>query len=370
MIAIDEKKLKDYISSQFGSKVKVKSIEKLGEGFHALAFAINVVENNKEKKFVMKIQRGEAFGQEYPADRASSVIRALMDQNLLEDSVKVFDAGSIQADGSLLSFGKPEEFFIIMEEAKGENYWRDMDNIRNVGKLSKKDEERIKILAQYLANMHKIKYEGSNADNLYKRVVRDFIGHGELTMGIIDTFPDKLSFVSRSELVDIVKKTVEWWDVIKNKSNRLTVIHGDFYPSNIFFDNEKLIITDRSRFRFGDPADDVSAFVTNLINYSVATYGDFRDPFKKLFELFFEEYFRNRKDDEMFEVLPLFFSFRALVAIHPVFYSAEWFEKHGFDKNSISKLNEKKIEMVNFAKNVLEDDKFQINKINSYLGLE
>lgn len=370
MFELNEDKVKKYFSERFGSEFKVKEIEKVGEGFHGIGFSIKVVDKkNQNKIFILKILKTEGFGHDYPADRASVVIRSLMDGPLLENHIKVLDAGSIQEDNSLMTVGKPEDFFIIMEEAKGVEYWNDLDQIRNRKRLNEKDVERIKILAKYLATIHNQKYDGPHAEQVYRRVVRDFVGHGELTMGVIDTFPEKLNFTNRQDIINLVKKMVEWWDKIKNKSHRLSVVHGDFHPGNILFNNEKLLVTDRSRFRYGDPADDVSCLTINIINYSVMTYGDFRDPFKQLLELFFEEYFRNRKDDEIFSVIPLFFGFRSLVCIHPIFYSAEWLKKHGFSKESISKLNENKKKMVNFARNVLEEDKFNLKKINLYMGL-
>jgi len=371
MFELNEDNVRKYFSKKFGSEFLIEEIKKLGEGFHGVVFSIDAVDKKREKKrFILKTFKGEGFGQDYPADRASSVIRSLMDSPLLENHIKILDAGSIQEDSSLMSLGNPKDFFIIMEEVRGMDYWKDLDEIRDKKKLDEKDVERIKILAKYSATIHKQKYDGPHAEQLYRRIVRDFVGHGELTMGVIDSFPDKLDFVNGDDIVKIVKKMVEWWDKIKNKSHRLNVLHGDFYPSNIFFDGEKLLVTDRSRFRYGDAADDVSAFAINLINYSVLAYGDYRNPFKKLFEMFFEEYFKNRKDDKMFEVIPFFFAFRALVCIHPVFYSAEWMKKHGFSQESIDKMDKNKKKIVNFIKNILEEDGFKMDKINKYLGLE
>ena len=365
---IEESKLRNYLSNLFGSEIKIKNIEKLGEGFHGIAFLINIIDKNgEEKKYFLKTLHEQGFGHEYAADRANVIIRALMDYNLLPNHVKVLDAGSIQKNGSLLSLGKPEEFFVIMEEGKGKEYWGDLDKIRDSGRLTKDDEEKIKIISDYLINIHSIKYDGDNSKYLYKRVIRDFVGHGELTMGVIDTFPDKLDFVSNKELVEIVKKMVDWWDKIKNKHQRLTVVHGDFYPGNIWFDDKKLVVFDRSRFRYGDPADDTTCLTMNFINYSIMSYGEFKDPFKKLTELFFNQYFKKREDNEMFKVSPLFFAFRALVSIHPVFYSAEWMKNYGFKKERIEVLNDSKKKIINFIKNILNEEEFNVKKINSYL---
>jgi len=368
MMQIDKETLRDYLSRIFGSDITVMDIEKLGEGFHAEGFLVKAKDKEgQEKRYVLKTLREQGFGHDYPSDRANVVIRSLLDYNLLPRHIKAMDVGSIQDNGSLVSVGKPKDFFIIMEEAKGIEYWKDLDEIRNRGSLLENDEKRIKFLANYLAEIHSQKYDGDNRESLYKRVVRDFVGHGELTMGVIDTFPKKLDFASNQELVEIVKKMVEWWEKIKYNHERLTVIHGDFYPGNIWFDGERLVVLDRSRFRYGDPADDTTGFTSNLINYSVLQFGEFKDPFKNLLESFFTEYFKKRDDPEMFKVSPLFYAFRALVCTHPLFYNAEWLRKHGFDEERIQLLSESKRKIINFIKNILNEDEFNIKKINSYL---
>ncbi len=368
MTQITKENLKGYLSKVFSSDITVRNIEKLGEGFHAEGFLIEANDKNgKEKRYILKTLRGEGFGHDYPSDRANVVIRSLLDYNILPKHIKAIDVGSLQDNGTLLSLGKPKDFFIILEEAKGTEYWKDLDEIRTRGSLLENDEKKIKLLADYLSEIHSMKYSGDNRESLYKRVVRDFVGHGELTMGVIDTFPKKLDFVSNQQLTDIVKKMIEWWEKIKYKDERLTVVHGDFYPGNIWFDNGNLVVLDRSRFRYGDPADDTTCLTMNFINYSVMTYGEFKDPFKKLTELFFAQYFKKREDNEMLKVSPLFFAFRALVCIHPVFYSAEWLKNHDFKKESIEDLNNSKKKIINFAKNILNEEEFNVKKINSYL---
>ncbi len=369
MPEINEWNIRKYFSSLFGPDAIVANIEELGQGFHGTSYTVTVkYSGGREKKYILKTLHAKGFGHDYPADRANVIIRSLMDSNMLPNHIKVIDAGSIQEDNSLQSIGKPEEFFIIMDEAKGTPYWEDMDAIRDRNTLWEDDEYKIKVLADYLASIHSKKYTGENSQELYKRVVRDFIGHGELTMGVIDTFPAKLEFVNEKDLVEIVQKMIEWWSKIKDLSHRLAEVHGDFYPGNILFNDKELVLLDRSRFRYGDPADDVTCLAMNFINYSVLAHGEFRNPFKILLESFLEKYLKSTKDNEMMKVAPLFFVFRSLVCIHPSFYSPEWMKSRGFKDESIKNINANKKKIVNFAKNILNEEKFKMDKIDSYLS--
>ena len=104
-----------------------------------------------------------------------------------------------------------------------------------------------------------------------------------------------------------------------------------------------------------------------MINYSLMTYSEYKDPFKKLLELFFGEYSKNRNDPDMFKVAPLFFACRGIICIHPMFYSMEWMKGRGFEEESINKINENKKLMIKFVKNILDEEIIEYKKINKYL---
>jgi aminoglycoside phosphotransferase (APT) family kinase protein len=102
------------------------------------------------------------------------------------------------------------------------------------------------------------------------------------------------------------------------------VIHGDFHPWNIHFEEEtSLRVLDRSRGRFGDPADDVAALSVNYVFFALRTRGAFSGPFAELFVLFWERYLAASADDELAGVLAPYFAFRALVLANPLWYPEE-----------------------------------------------
>ena len=63
--------------------------------------------------------------------------------------------------------------------------------------------------------------------------MRDTVGHGECLMGVFDTYPD--GSLSYNEMSGIIKKSVDWIYKLKPKHKRLSQIHGDFHPGNIWF---------------------------------------------------------------------------------------------------------------------------------------
>ncbi|MFN3527691.1 MAG: phosphotransferase, partial [Candidatus Altarchaeaceae archaeon] len=294
------------------------------------------------------------FGHDFLGDRAQVLILAHNVYNKLKNHVKSIDV--IADNDGLISIGNAKEFYLLMEEAKGKDYFNDLNKILEKG-ADENDKNKIKILARYLAEIHKEKFNVNSEIDLerrkilYRRRIRDLIGHGECIMGIIDTYPES-NFLGIN-LTEIAEKSVKFWGKIKDFDHRLCVVHGDFHPGNIWFqDNENFILLDRSRGEYGDPADDVSCFASNLIHYSIRKYGKLQNEFEDLLKTFFDEYLKLTKDEEIFKVIQPFFTFRAIVIANPLFYK---------DKDDV------KIKLLKFARNVLEYDEFYIEKINEML---
>jgi hypothetical protein len=85
-------------------------------------------------------------------------------------------------------------------------------------------------MTSYLAGIHSLK---KDSPALYRRKLRDTVGHGECLMGVFDTYPDGI--MGPAEMSNIIKKSVDWIIKLKPKYKRLSQIHGDFHPGNIWF---------------------------------------------------------------------------------------------------------------------------------------
>lgn len=350
MFKLEPRKLQEYLSSKLGKKAEIKEIKILGSGFHGAAFKVSYTIRGKQKSVVVKLLGNKGFGHDYPADRAQSLINAHHNFNSFPKHVRSFDVVGINRGGDFTSLGECREFMLLMEEVKGVNHFSNWEEINRRG-LNENDVKRELLLSDYLVKLHS---EKKDSPNLYLRKIRDTVGNGECLMGVIDTYPNMVKFVTQDELELIVKKSVGWWADLRHLSHRLCKIHGDFYPGNIFFNRNRFTLLDCNRGPWGDAADDITAYTINLIHYAIWKGGSWTGPFKDMFDLFLSNYLKKTKDKELLKVVAPFFAFRGVVVIHPFFYPKP--------KPEVRR------KIINFVMNVLDDREFNPNKIPEYLG--
>ena len=356
------KAVENYLTELYGES-KVTAISELGgmpvevdegiKGFgYGKPYLIEFMAKGKAHSVVlssMRVQKG--FGHDHFSDRAQILIWQNSVFNNLPKHVKSIDVGYFTHEGELFTAGKADEYFILMEKIEGKEYFLDLERIKKEGSLIPIDKERTKALSTYLAQIHANKHDDRE---LYLRKIRDNMGHGECIMGLIDSYPDNLDFVTWDDLRGIEKKCVDWRYRIKGRTHRLCMTHGDFHPWNIMFrDGADFTVLDRSRGEWGEAADDVSSITMNYIFYSLQKYGEVAGPFKELFELFFKNYLEKTGDRELLSVIAPFYVFRSLVVASPIWYP-------NLEAGVRTKL-------FNFINNILDSDEFDYRNVNSYL---
>ena len=321
--------LATYLERVCGGPVELLALRALGgasaspdpKGLgYGVPFEVECVAGGRLRSFVVSRTRPvQGFGHDYPADRAWQAIFAHGAYNTFPSHVRSLDVGFVRKSGELVSAGEAVEYFQLVEKAPGELYWLDLDRMLE-GPARALDYERARALGRFLAEAHAQKRD---EPTLYQRRIRELVGHGECLMGILDSYPHPYALLPQADCEALERAAVTWrWD-LRGRAHRLSRVHGDFHPWNILFqDGTEFAVLDRSRGEWGEPADDVSALGVNYLFFGVRKSGDasVAPPFPDLFRAFLDAYLDASGDRELFEVLPPFFMFRALVIAHPRWY--------------------------------------------------
>ena len=235
-------------------------------------------------------------------------------RNTPRGGARSIDVGYFDSEGRLSSCGEASEFFILMEKIEGKEYFFDLERVKEEG-ATDLDMRRAEVLSSYLAEIHA---EKKDSPALYRRKIRDTVGHGECIMGILDDYPAEPEFLAPGELTSIEKKCIDWRWRLRDRTHRLCMAHGDFHPWNVMFrSGTDFTVLDRSRGEWGEAADDITAMTTNYIFYSVQKSLNLAGGLKDLFELFFENYLDRTGDEEVLAVIAPFFAFRMMVVASP-----------------------------------------------------
>lgn len=371
-LPFDKRGLERYLASLYDDQVRVIAVrelsedhagEKLKEFGYGIPLLIEFTHDGKEERVVLHTMSPDGFGHERPSDRARNLLLDHATFNELPRHTRSLDLGAFTKEGELLSLGRAEEFFHLTGYATGQPYALDLQRIADSEELSDVDEKRAVALADYLADIHARK----KADPvLYRRRIRDLLGHGEGIMGMMDGYPPDFAPAPPARLEEIEKRCVAWrWrirgavpkgpDATRGAAHRLSQVHGDFHPWNVLFqEGGDFTLLDRSRGEWGEPADDVSAMSINYILFSLREYGAMTGPFRRLYDLFWERYLGRTGDEEALTVIQPFYVWRALVVAHPVWYP-------NLDRSVRETL-------FRFIENVLDVDRFEPDCVDDYLG--
>jgi hypothetical protein len=286
------------------------------------------------------------------ADRAQVLLWEYAAFNRLPQHVRALDVGGLTPDGDLIPLGSVEEFFILTDYVEGKGYFQDMARLQNGGELTELDRARADALCDYLVGIHQIP---SPDPGLYIRSIRELLGHGECIMGLTDSYPPSHEIFSAQVLEDIEHHCVAWRWRLKQFTHRLRQIHGDFHPWNILFGSgTEFRLLDRSRWEYGDPADDLASLTLNYVFSSLQGNGRVEGSLGELFRRFWRRYLDKSGDQEMLSVIAPFFAFRGLVMASPVWYP------------SLSSAVRKAL--FNLIRAVLQADRFDPELVNEYCG--
>ncbi|MGZ4917774.1 MAG: phosphotransferase family protein [Halobacteriota archaeon] len=351
--------INEYIRHVFGGGARLIEVSELGnppeelKGFgYGKPYRITFSLEGELKSVVLSSMRREGgFGHDHFSDRAQILLWQNATFGSLPRHVRSFDVGYFTSDGHMCSAGDADEFFLLMDLVEGSEYFNDLDTVKRTGTLTKRDIERAYALSDYLAGIHAVKHDNPT---IYTRRIRDLVGHGELIMGLIDSYPDNFETFSKDDFCRLERRCIDWRYALKDRSHRLCMVHGDFHPWNIMFrEGTDFTLLDRSRGEFGEAADDVTSLSINYIFYSIQEHGKLAEEFKALYDAFFKNYLEKTQDWELLNVIQPFYAFRGLVVASPIWYPHI--------------TTEVRHRLFNFVRNVLETETFDYRNVNTLL---
>jgi hypothetical protein len=354
--------VKKYLEKRFQKEVEIEEVKQLSgkaTGAEALKqfgygrpFLVSCRVDDRKEQLVFHRIRHNAFGREREDDRVAAVWLDFKTFNRLPRHVPAVDMVLRSGEGKMKSIGGTEEILLVTAYRSGRPYADDLIRIRDEGKIQPLDTKRAEKLASYLAEIHQVKHD---EPTLWRRRLRDLVGHGEGIMGLTDSYPLNLSYITDRELRSIEEIANRWRWRLKPSANRLCQVHGDFHPYNIIFEDEdKFWVLDRSRGEWGEPADDVSCLSINYLFFSLQGFGRLEGPFGELHDRFWANYLTLRLDEELEAVIQPWFAWRALVLASPIWYP------------NISE--DVRLKLLKFARKVLSIKRYNYCKVNQYIG--
>lgn len=277
---------------------------------------IDIEVSGARERLVLHTAAANQFGHDWRADRAAEMLVAFDTFEHIPRHVPALDVGAF-GDAGLVSLSGCGEFYLVTAWADGDPYAEQLRAVARTGRATPRDLEQAGTLASYLASLH----QPVDQPGAYARATRDLVGSGEGIFGITDSYPPGVAGACVERLDGIEERCRQWRWKLRERSDRLRRIHGDFHPFNVIFSDEgRLSLLDASRGSLGDAANDLTAMAVNYVFFGLESRGSWKSGFRPLWYRFIEQYLDESGDTEVLEIAPPYFAWRCLVVADPAWY--------------------------------------------------
>jgi len=247
------------LANKFAQKV---TIIKDGSGYNGNGFVVRI----GDRELFLRISSSSGFGNELAGGRLDRAINAAVPYS---NSVPIHAVFAITEDGeaigSLINIAEAISIWELIPEGSSNL----LESIREKQPEMEKIKRMVSKAIEAIFLIHSEK-SVDNRENLYNRATRSIINDGELTPGVWDFLKkNNPGLIKPEQYAKFISNMILCREKAGNHQERLSRIHGDFWGSNLFFDqNEDIHIID-SRTVWGEPAFDLAWFVGEFIMQSL-----------------------------------------------------------------------------------------------------
>ncbi|MFA5126854.1 MAG: phosphotransferase [Patescibacteria group bacterium] len=321
MPEINLEKISLLISQKLKEKIEIVDIEKIGSGYHSDGFKLTSKEN---RNFFLKRVKSHDYGFEIPERKLNSL---LVSNGMYRRSGMSPRAIGVVINNQNEAVIMPEldensEIYHIQEyKTNGASYWSQLESRKAKNRLDQQDLEDLEKITDYICRLHKVKYPSQDIEQLkivYNDGLRSVITNPELTIMLLHDFDDRHPILPAREHGKYVGLMLNLMHLWKDRYDRLSALHGDFWGANLFFDQDGSIwVIDYSRIPWGDPGLDVGWWLAQYLWLYHETNNEY---FKESGEKFLEIYIRKTGDKEIRQAVSLVMGLCGIIYIAPKFY--------------------------------------------------
>ena len=300
MFQFDQKKISELISAKLGRRFDISQIDEAGSGYHSNGYRFTSLQG--ETLFLKRVKSND-FGFEFPERRLSSF---LVSQGMAARPGRRPEPLGVIVKNDKEALMLPDlddkvEIYHLQEyEDEGTSYWNLLKDKKDKKEVDDTDLKELDKIVDFIVSVHAIKHSTNDEAHkkaIYNDALRNVLTHPELAVMLLQGFPKDHPILPPKDHEWYVGRMLELIRDWKDRSERLTALHGDFWGANLFFRKDGSIwVIDYSRIPWGDPGIDIGWWLSSYLWF----YHETQNPyFKDLGERFLSLYVAKTGDKEI-----------------------------------------------------------------------